>query len=56
MGVDDGIRGLFLIEVIEQLQEYSVFQHIGVIARVKSVTVTKHGGMRGAGKRGRSSL
>jgi len=36
-------EGFFLLgHVVEQLDQYHVFEHVGVIAGVKSVSITEH--------------
>ncbi len=44
VGVDVTVGGVFLIQVLQQLHGDEVLQHIGVIARVEGVAVTKHRG------------
>jgi hypothetical protein len=45
MGVNQGDAGLFLHEVAQGGEQGDVFEHIGMVARVKSVSVTEHAGM-----------
>jgi hypothetical protein len=42
MGVNQGDAGLFLHEVAHGREQGDVFEHIGMVARVKSVSVTEH--------------
>jgi hypothetical protein len=37
-------RPLVIEKVLEQRQQNHVFEHVGMVARVKSVSITKHGG------------
>jgi len=43
MRVQHGKRGFFERHVLEQRQQNHVFEHVGMVARVKSVSVTEHG-------------
>jgi hypothetical protein len=43
MGVDEPERFVFLCQIAQQLHFDEVFQHIGVIAGMKRVSVTQHG-------------
>jgi hypothetical protein len=42
VGVNEGDAGLFLHEVAHGGEQGDVFEHIGMVARVKSVSVTEH--------------
>jgi hypothetical protein len=42
MGVNQGDAGLFLHEVAHGGEQGDVFEHIGMVARVESVSVTEH--------------
>jgi hypothetical protein len=43
MGVNQGDASLFLHKVAHGGEQCDVFEHIGMVARVKSVSVTEHG-------------
>jgi hypothetical protein len=43
VGVNESDASLFLHEVAHGGEQGDVFEHIGMVARVKSVSVTEHG-------------
>ena len=43
MGVDVGIGFVFAVVIIQDQLQNKVFEHVGVVAGVKSVTVAEHG-------------
>jgi hypothetical protein len=45
MGVYEGDAGLFLHEVAHGGEQGDVFEHIGMVARVESVSITEHASM-----------
>ena len=46
MAVDQGQRRVLLHQVLEDGNQRQVLEHIGVVARMESVAVTEHGGMK----------
>lgn len=42
MGVDVPVRGVFLVQVADELNEEYVFQYVGMVAGVKGMTVAEH--------------
>jgi hypothetical protein len=44
MGINHHVGGWFLVQIVEQLREYAMLEHIGVITCVKTVAVAEHGG------------
>jgi hypothetical protein len=42
MSVDHGERRVFLREILEECNQGDVFEHIGVVACMKAVSVRKH--------------
>ena len=45
MGVNQGDAGLFLHEMAQRGEQSDVFEHIGVVAGVESVSITEHAPM-----------
>jgi hypothetical protein len=45
--IDVPVGFIFLPEIPQQLDEYRVFENVGVIACVKGVSVAEHGGIQG---------
>jgi hypothetical protein len=45
MGVNEGDASLFLHEVAQGREQSDVFEHIRMVARVESVSVTEHASM-----------
>ena len=43
MGVDEPVGLVLLVQVVQQLNQHDVLEHIGVVAGVKGVAVTQHG-------------
>jgi len=42
MGIDDPVRGRLFAHVFGDLDQDEVFQHVGMIAGVKGMTVAEH--------------
>ena len=45
MGIEDGQCRVFLLQMAQDGDQNSVFEHIGMIAGMEGVAVTEHGGM-----------
>jgi hypothetical protein len=43
MGIDHHIGSIFLVQISEQLYQYHVLEHIGVVPSVEAVAITEHG-------------
>jgi hypothetical protein len=41
MGVDNPVWRFFAVKVVQHLDEYGVFQDVGVVAGVEGVTIAK---------------
>ena len=45
MGIDHPVRLILLVEIIQHQAENKVFEHVGMVASMKSVTITEHYGI-----------